>query len=62
MFHYWLMFVPHLIPLLFVAFYIFYRIGNSLQNLQVFKKINFELQHAALQITMRGTINHAWAS
>lgn len=45
-----------LIILLFAAFYIFYRIGGQITQLSIFKKIVFQLSHAASQIKVRGTI------
>jgi len=45
-----------LIILLFAAFYIFYRIGGRITQVNLFKKILFQLSHAASQIKVRGTI------
>ncbi len=42
--------------LLFAAFYIFYRIGGRITQFNLFKKIVFQLSHAASQIKVRGTI------
>ena len=45
-----------LIIILFAAFYIFYRIGGRITQVSLFKKILFQLSHAASQIKVRGTI------
>lgn len=45
-----------LIIILFAAFYIFYRIGGKITQVNLFKKIIFQLSHAASQIKVRGTI------
>ncbi|MCK5208235.1 MAG: cation:proton antiporter, partial [Cyclobacteriaceae bacterium] len=44
------------IILLFAVFYIFYRIGGRITQINLFKKILFQLSHAASQIKVRGTI------
>ena len=44
------------IILLFAVFYIFYRIGGRITQISLFKKILFQLSHAASQIKVRGTI------
>ena len=41
---------------LFFLFYIFYRIGNQLTQKTLFKRITYQLSHAASQIQIRGTI------
>jgi Kef-type K+ transport system membrane component KefB len=45
-----------LIVALFVAFFIFYEIGKRLFKFPLFKKISFQLSHAASQISVRGTM------
>lgn len=45
-----------LIFLLFILFFVFYKIGNRFRNRPFFKKINYQLSHAASQIQIRGTI------
>lgn len=45
-----------LIIILFAAFYLFYRIGGGITQINLFKKIIFQLSHAASQIKVRGTI------
>ncbi len=42
--------------ILFAAFFIFYRIGEKIVQIKLFKKIIFKLSHAASQIKVRGTI------
>ena len=42
--------------LLFIAFFISYRIGIRLKNITLFKKLTYQLSHAASQIKIRGTI------
>jgi len=44
------------ILLIFVVFYIFYRIGIRLKNIEFFKRISYQLAHADLQIRIRGTL------
>lgn len=44
------------ILLLIIAFYVFYHIGNWLKDISFFKKINFQLSHAASQISFRGSM------
>jgi Kef-type K+ transport system membrane component KefB len=41
---------------LFFLFYLFYRIGNKLTRKTLFKRITYQLSHAASQIQIRGTI------
>ena len=41
---------------IFIVFYIFYRIGIRLKNIEFFKKITYQMAHAELQIRIRGTI------
>jgi Kef-type K+ transport system membrane component KefB len=41
---------------LFLVFYLFYRIGSSLIKIQRFKKLTFQLAHAASQIQIRGAL------
>ncbi len=45
-----------LIVALFFAFFIFYEIGKHLFKYPVFKKLSFQLSHAASQISVRGTM------
>lgn len=45
-----------LILAIFFAFYLFYRLGNKIIKVRVFKKISFQLSHAASQLSVRGTI------
>lgn len=45
-----------LIIVLFILFYIFYRIGLRLKDIKFFKKVTYQLAHADLQIRIRGTI------
>ncbi len=45
-----------LIFLLFILFFVFYRIGNRLKGISFFKKITYQLSHAASQIQIRGTL------
>lgn len=45
-----------LIIVLFILFYIFYRIGLRLKDIRFFKKVTYQLAHADLQIRIRGTI------
>ncbi len=42
--------------ILFAAFFVFYRIGQKIIQIKLFKKIIFKLSHAASQIKVRGTI------
>lgn len=42
--------------LLFIMFYVFYRLGNRLKSWPFLKKISFQLSHAASQLSIRGTI------
>lgn len=44
------------IAAIFIVFYIFYRIGIRLKNIEFFKKITYQMAHAELQIRIRGTI------
>lgn len=44
-----------LILLLFVLFFLMYRVGNRFRHLRIFKKISFQLSHAASQLSIRGT-------
>lgn len=44
------------IVILFAAFFIFYRIGQQITRIKLFKKLIFNLSHAASQIKVRGTI------
>jgi Kef-type K+ transport system membrane component KefB len=41
---------------LFFLFYLFYRIGERLTQKTLFKKLNYQLSHAASQIQIRGTL------
>jgi len=41
---------------LFIAFLIFYKLGRRLKQLPLVKRLLFELEHAASQITIRGTM------
>ncbi len=45
-----------LVLLLFVAFYLFYYLGVRIKRNTIFKKLIYELSHAASQIKVRGTI------
>jgi len=45
-----------LILSLFVVFFILYRIGRKLKNFPIVKRINYELEHAATQIKIRGSM------
>lgn len=45
-----------LVLLLFVAFYLFYYLGVRINRNTIFKKLIYELSHAASQIKVRGTI------
>ncbi len=45
-----------LIFLLFILFFVFYRIGLSMKRIRFFKKITYQLSHAASQIQIRGTL------
>ncbi len=45
-----------LIFVLFIAFYISYHIGTHLKKNTTFKRITYQLDHAASQINVRGTI------
>jgi len=45
-----------LIVALFAAFYLFYEIGKRLFKFPLFKKLSFQLSHAASQISIRGTM------
>ncbi|MCD4681467.1 MAG: cation:proton antiporter, partial [Bacteroidales bacterium] len=45
-----------LIFLLFILFFVFYRVGNRLKGISFFKKITYQLSHAASQIQIRGTL------
>lgn len=51
-------FKPELLWLLslVVLFYIFYTIGNRFKKIGVFRKISYQLSHAASQIKIRGTM------
>lgn len=51
-------FQPQLLLILglFIVFYLFYRIGSKLIKIQRFKKITFQLAHAASQIQIRGAL------
>jgi len=42
--------------LLFLFFYLFYRLGSRIKNLSFLKKISFKLSHAASQLSTRGAI------
>ncbi len=42
--------------ILFGVFYAFYRLGNRIKRITPFKKLAFQLSHAASQIRVRGTI------
>ncbi len=44
------------ILILFVVFYLFYRLGNRIKRITPLKKLAFQLSHAASQIRVRGTI------
>ncbi len=44
------------ILILFVVFYLFYRLGNRAKRIAPLKKLAFQLSHAASQIRVRGTI------
>ena len=44
------------ILVIFLAFAVFYRAGNKLKQVILFKKITFQLAHASSQIKVRGTI------
>jgi len=44
-----------LILLLFALFYLMYAVGNRYRHLRLFKKISFQLSHAASQLSIRGT-------
>lgn len=44
------------ILVIFIVFYIFYRIGIRLKSIAFFKRISYQLAHAELQIRIRGTI------
>ena len=41
---------------LFIAFFIFYKLGRRLKQLPFVKRLLFELEHAASQITVRGAM------
>lgn len=41
---------------LFFLFFVFYRAGNQLTQQTIFKKLTYQLSHAASQIQIRGTI------
>ena len=41
---------------LFFLFYLFYRLGNRLTRITLFKRITYQLSHASSQIQIRGTI------
>ncbi|MCD4746878.1 MAG: monovalent cation:proton antiporter family protein [Bacteroidales bacterium] len=45
-----------LILALFITFYVFYYIGIRYNNITIFKKLTFQLSHAASQISIRGTL------
>jgi len=45
-----------LILAIFFAFYLFYRLGNKFIKIHWYKKISFQLSHAASQLSVRGTI------
>lgn len=45
-----------LILILFIAFFISYRIGIRLARVTLFKRITYQLSHAASQIKIRGTL------
>ncbi|MBC8489028.1 MAG: cation:proton antiporter [Bacteroidetes bacterium] len=45
-----------LIFALFAIFFIFYRLGNRFVKVHLFKKIGFQLSHAASQLSIRGSM------
>ncbi len=45
-----------LIIALFAAFFIFYEIGKRLHKFPLYKRVSFQLSHAASQISVRGTM------
>jgi len=44
------------IPLLFLVFYIFYRLSERLKHLIILKRLSYQLAHAASQIQVRSTV------
>ncbi len=44
------------ILILFFVFYLFYRLGNRVKHIHHFKKLAFQLSHAASQIRVRGSV------
>lgn len=44
------------ILIVFIVFFLFYRLGGQLKNVLLFKRLVFQLSHAASQIRVRGSV------